>query len=105
MRAGLLSEVITIMTPYIEKDEYGSEVEMWDELLTTRANVRWSSGNRSISNDEIVNVYSVDFTIRRYHDIDEVMRVRYEGKLYRILSIEDNRHDGTKKLRCELINE
>lgn len=105
MRAGLLSEVITIMCPYIEKDEYGSEVELWDELLTTRANVRYVSGSRSISNDEIVNIYTVDFTVRRYIDLDERMRVQHDGKLYRILSIEDNKHDGTKKLICELVNE
>ena len=54
--------------------------------------------------NEIVNSYTVIFTVRNYHKIDEFMRVLWKGKLYRILSIENSREKQSLTINAELIN-
>ena len=50
------------------------------------------------------NTYTVIFTVRNYHKIDEFMRVLWKGKLYRILSIENSREKQSLTINAELIN-
>ena len=45
------------------------------------------------------------FTIRIYHKVDERMRIIWEGKKYRILSIEEDRTLQQLTIKTELINE
>lgn len=91
MRAGLLTEPITFKKAVITKNQYGQEETYWDNHIVTRGNVKFNSGNRVTENNEIVNTYTVTFTVRSYHKLDEFMRILWKGKLYRILSIEEDR--------------
>lgn len=54
MRAGLLTEIITIKRAVITKNQYGEDVERWDTVATTRARVMQTTSNRTIENDEVV---------------------------------------------------
>lgn len=103
MRAGLLTKPITFRRATITKNEYGQEVTYWENYIITRGNVKYNTGNRTIENQEILNTYTVIFTVRSYHKIDESMRVLYNGKQYRILSINEDRQSIT--IIGELINE
>ena len=108
MRAGLLTDPVTFRKATITKNQYGQEETDWIDCISTRANVRFNSGNRVTENNEIIHTYTVTFTVRRYHNIDEFMRILWKGKTYRILSIEDNNEDRTKQsitIIGELINE
>lgn len=104
MRAGLLTEPITFKKSVITKNQYGQEETYWDNHIITRGNVRFNSGNRVTENNEIINTYTVTFTVRNYHKIDEFMRILWKDKLYRILSIEEDRQKQSITIIGELIN-
>ena len=104
MRAGILTEPITFKKASIVKNQYGQEETYWDNYIITRGNVKFNSGNRITENNEIVNTCVVTFTVRNYHKIDEFMRILWKCKLYRILSIENNREKQSLTINAELIN-
>lgn len=105
MRAGLLTEPVTFKRATITKNEYGQEVTYWENYIITRGNVKYNTGNRTIENQEIINTYTVIFTVRSYHKIDESMRVLYNKRLYRILSIDEDRLKQSTTIIGELVNE
>jgi SPP1 family predicted phage head-tail adaptor len=105
MQAGLLNEEISIFFPTITKDEYGSDIETFQYYTKTRSQVKYSSGNRDITNNEIVYNYSVTFIVRKYVQIMENMQIHFGGKKYRILSIEENKHLQCKNVITQLIIE
>jgi len=93
MEAGLLKEVITIERPVVVKDEFGANKIDWETFIEkTRAGVSYNSGNRVNENNEIIFAYTVIFTIRLYHNIDERMRILWNKNKYRILSKEIDKH-------------
>lgn len=104
MRAGLLIEPVTIKKAEIKKNEYGQEETVWNDYLSTRANVSYKTGNRVTENNEIINTYTVDFTVRSYHKIDEFMRICWNGNIYRILSINRDKKKQSITIAGELIN-
>lgn len=106
MRAGLLNSVISVEKPEVVSDEFGANSLKWVQHISkTRAKVTYSSGSRANENNEIIFAYEVVFTVRIYHQIDERMRIRWEGKNYRILSIEEDRTLQQLTIKTELINE
>ncbi len=106
MRAGLLTEVITVEKPTVENNEYGATPIKWiTHIGKTKAQVTYTSGNRSNENNEIIFAYEVVFTVRIYHQIDERMRIIWKNKKYRILSIEENKQLQSLTIKTELINE
>ena len=105
MRAGLLTEPVTFRRATTTKNQYGEEETIWENYIITRGNVKYNTGNRAIENQEIINTYTVTFTVRSYHNIDESMKILYKKKLYRILSIEEDRLKQSITIIGELINE
>lgn len=105
MNAGRLNQIITVERPTISKDDYGANQTTWNNIITTRADVQFDGGNRITENSEIIHSYTKTFTIRYYHKVDEKDRILWEGKHYRILSIEKDRDKMNLTIRTELINE
>ena len=105
MRAGLLTEQITIENNTTNKDDFGSTVKVWQPVIKTRCNIKFNSGNRQIENKEIINSYSLTFTLRFYHNITEDMRIVWNRKRYRILSIFPDKHKQSIEIIGSLINE
>lgn len=105
MQAGLLKEVVTIQKPVVNQDGFGANDVNWSDLITTRASVGYNTGNRVNDNNEITFAYQVTFTVRVYHQINERMRIIWQGKKYRILSIELDKQKQRLTIRTELINE
>lgn len=105
MRAGLLQDLIEIYTPVVIVNEIGEEIQDLNLKVKTRARVIDNSGNRVIENGEITFSYTKSFKVRQYIQVDELDLVRFNGKDYRILSIEYSRKQQEKTINCELINE
>lgn len=105
MKAGLLNEIINIYSHLQSINKYG-EVTSYPVLkTTTRANVSWNTGTRSIENDEIVYGYTKTFTVRSYVDISNTDIIEWQDMRYRIISIENRRGYNGKIILAELINE
>lgn len=105
MESGRLNEIITVERPIIDQDGYGGNDVVWNEVIKTRADVQFSSGNRATENNEIVFNYNKIFTVRYYHKIDEKDRVIWNGKKYRILNLNYDRDKQYLQITTELINE
>lgn len=105
MRAGILTELITVLSPNIIVNEVGEQTTEYLPKLTTRANVNWKTGNRNIENNEIVFDYTKDFKVRYYVDINEFDRILWNNKQYRIISIEPNKHYQELNIIAEQIND
>lgn len=105
VRAGLLRETITILKLVSTKDSFGANSTEWTDKFTTRAQVTINSGNRENQNNEIVYTRNVTFSIRFYHAVTESDRVLYDGKKYRIISIDKERSKQSIHIIGEVINE
>ena len=106
MRAGQLSSVIQVEKPEVVSDDFGANSLQWvNHIPKTRAKVTYSSGSRANENNEIIFVYEVIFTVRIYRSITERMRILWEGRKYRILSMEEDKERQQKIIKTELINE
>lgn len=105
MQAGLLNERIVIERSHLHKNSYGEETQVWECHIKTRARVDQKGGNNIIENDERVFTRSVNFIVRYYHDIRNLDRIVWKSQKFRILHIEDYKHEQRKILVCELINE
>lgn len=105
MRAGILRETITIQQPITVQNEYGANGIEWKDVISTRAMADYNSGNRQNENNEIVYNYTITFTIRYYHNINDDMRIIWNGKRYRILSINKEIYKQSTTIITELIND
>lgn len=105
MRAGLLTEIITILRPVITKNEFGEDEETYKKHYVTRARVINNSGNREIDNNEIHNSYTKTFEMWKYVDIKETDWIDWNDKKYRILSIDLDKTQQKKTVKTEQVNE
>ena len=105
LRAGLLREVVTVKKPVISVNDYGEQVQLWDDVVTTRARVTFNSGQRAVENHEVWNPYQVTFVMRYYHVIDGTMVIEWQGKRYNIISINKNVSQQMMTIIAEVVNE
>jgi len=105
-RAGLLNEVINILTPTATVNEYGEKIQTYSTSYTTRARVEYNSGSRTNENNEIFYSYQKTFTVRSYVPVTEFDLIKYDNKKYRIITIENRVKEYNDKLIItELIND
>lgn len=91
MIAGTLNEVISIYSPVITRDEFGNQKTEYTKRKETRAKVSHGGGSREVSNDEVVYLYNKEFTVRYYVEVSDFDRILWNGKFYRIVSIDKDR--------------
>lgn len=103
-RAGLLDERIVIKRPTLVTNEYGEKVETLEVVTCTRANVIDDNGNRGLVNNEIFYSYSKTFQVRHYIDVQDEDIIEWQGREYRIISVEHRRKEVDIMVKTELIN-
>lgn len=105
MRAGLMRDRVTFLRQVKKETAYSNAVPCYEACFTTWAEVRHSSGNRSIEANEITNPFTVKIMVRYYHLVEYGMIIRYEGRSYRILDINQERSKNCITITAEVINE
>lgn len=105
MRAGDLKDHIIFQRKKITQSEYGGESVEWEDAISARATVVFKGGKRIVDSNEIFNEYTFTFYVRIYHQVDESMRIKYNGKSYKILSLYKNKDLQGIEIIGELINE
>ena len=106
MESGLLKDKILFQRQTVTTDEYGHEITTYTDAFETRADVVWNNGNRIVSNEEIFYENTVSFIVRYYSPVEDTMRIKYQDKLYRIISINPDKEIYYRKIIiAELINE
>ena len=105
MRAGTLNENITVLRAVKKRDEYGVDKESWDEVINTKAAVRYVSGSRGVDVQELFFDERVEFAVRYYHCIFPMDRIKYYNQLYRIISINPDKRNNRQTIITERVNE
>lgn len=105
MRAGLLIEKIEFQKLVKVKTQTGSEDNTYVTDHQCRARVTYSGGDRENENGDIFFSHHVVFEIRRGLDFDELYRIIWDGRPYRILCIEKDRRNQSIRITTDLINE
>lgn len=103
MLAGNLRYYIEIYKPTLTEDEYGQQKETYTKVKATKADVIFGSGRKEEQNQEEIFTYPKTFVIRSYHTIMERYRIKFQGKMYRILNIDVDRRAGKISITTELI--
>lgn len=105
MRSGDLKERIEIWQQDTVRTSTGATDIDYTFKCSCRARVNWSTGNRTINNEEIF--YSVDreFIVRAYVPVIETDEIRWDSKRWQILSIDHNKKFNNIFIRTTLINE
>ena len=86
--AGLFNEPIQIYEHTKTKNAFGEEETSLSLLYETRAKVGHVGGSRQVINNEIETPYQKNFVIRIYVPITDTSWIKYEGKYYRVTSID-----------------
>lgn len=105
MYSGILNEVIEIWRQSTERNNYGEEEIRREFYKKTRAGVSSQGTRRTVINSEIQYPYQKFFVTRIYVDVKEDDWIKYDGRFYRILSIENNRELQNKRIDVEITNE
>ena len=100
MRAGLLKEIITILTPIVKKNKFGEQTQEWKQKFVTKARVQHNSANRTNENGDIFYSSVLNLEVRYYVNVDEYDNIIWKDKKYRILSIIPDK-DNNKNIPCQ----
>lgn len=105
MISSQLRDRINILEQTITKNEFGQTEIGYQFKYSTRARVNYSSGTRTMDNDEIF--YSVDreFIVRSYVPIVDTDIIEWDNEKWRVLTIDKNRHYNNILIRTTKINE
>lgn len=104
MQSHLLKQPIDIYELVVNKTEYGTIQSSYTLKYHTRSYVKFNSENMTVSEGEIFFPVNRTFIIRSYVPVVETDLIEFEGKRYRILSINKNKYYNDTEVNTVLIN-
>lgn len=105
MRAGLLNESIDIYEKTLLTNSFGEETEEWQLKYSTKARLVHNGGGRVVINDEVFYTHAKTFQVRMYVPVDDLDRIKWNDKFYRILNIEPDKIQNNITIKAELIDD
>lgn len=105
MRAGLLTERISLYTEEPVINETGEKYKEWVKLRDIKAyrkKLRATVGDGVNANEEFIS-NTIVFQVRAYSFINENLRVEYNNTPYKIILLERN-PDNSYYMTCSKIN-
>lgn len=86
-----LNKRIIIKKATKSKDSFGQNIHTYIDFLTTWAKVKQttnlSNNEEKQKNSKMLNMYTLQFTIRYIHNLSDEMFIYYNKKYYRITNI------------------
>ena len=105
MRAGLLTERVSVLHPTTTTNNVGEQVTAYEETTAIRARDVSNRQSRTNDNGEIWMPSTRVLEVRIYHDICDTDLLKWNGKQYRIIGIETDRQQRCKRLTIEEVNQ
>lgn len=105
LRAGLLTERITLLDLEHVKNTYGEDKSYWVDGETLRARVQFRSGSRGEENAEVWNPTMVTFLLRVHTPVTDKMRIKWQGRQYHVVSVNMEPRLQQQTVVAELVNE
>lgn len=79
MQSGRLRHRVKFYAKVTTRDDYGSSQDTWPTAtIITRCELRWTSGNRILENEEKIYTKNMEIIIRYRTGITETMRVQLD---------------------------
>lgn len=91
MKSSDLRDRIDIYELKITESPFGNTKRQWEKKYSTRARVNYSSGNRTIENDEIFFMVDREFIMHHYVPIVDTDIIVWNNEKWRVLTIDHNR--------------
>jgi head-tail adaptor len=107
MRAGRLYHRVEFYAKVTVRDNYNSSIDTWPTAtITTRGEVMYSGGGKTLSSEEKFYSQGIILTVRYRDTITETMRVKIDDKdyWYEITNIEEIGRKEALRLILEKIN-
>ncbi len=104
MQSHLLKQSIDIYELTTNKTAYGTIQTSYELKYSTRAYVRFNSENMTVSEGEIFFPVNRTFIVRSYVPVVETDQIEFEGKRYKILSINKNKYYNDTEIQTVLLN-
>jgi head-tail adaptor len=105
MDSALLRHKLELHELQTTTSEYGTITTSYALKYTTHCHVIFNSENQVISEGEIFYPINRTFIVRSYVPVVETDRIKYEDKMYKILSINKNDYYGNIEIATTLVNE
>ena len=103
--AGLFNEKVEIYDFDKTKSATGVIKSTMRLIYTTRAKVGHIGGSRTVINEEILTSETKNFVLRIYVPITDTSWIKYDGKYYRVTSIDKDKSMQQQVVITELVNE
>lgn len=104
MQSHLLKQPIDIYELVVSKTEYGTIQTSYTLKYHTRSYVRFNSENMTVSEGEVFFPVNRTFIVRSYVPVVETDQIEFEGKRYKILSINKNKYYNDTEIQTVLLN-
>lgn len=98
---GQLDRRVTIRQYTETENDRGEVIDTWSNLATVFAGLSYSTNTEKVEGEKETVFGTVDFLIRYRSDVDEKMKIRFDGEDYDIKSI--IRHDKRGRDRYLII--
>jgi head-tail adaptor len=107
MRAGNAYHRVLFYAKVSTRDTYGASVDSWPAItITTRGEIRYFGGSKTLSSEEKFYSKSMELTVRYRSSIVETMKVKIDGgtDFYVITYIEPIRRNEDLRITLEKEN-
>lgn len=105
MNSCLLKDPIDIYELNTTKTEYGTIQSSYTLKYHTRSYVRFNSENMTVSEGEVFFPVSRTFIVRAYVPVTETDLIEYDGKRWKITSINKNKYYNNIEILTTLKND
>lgn len=103
--AGKLSERVSILSPNVTRGESGEQLTTYENIKTVWANVIFQRGAQALVAGEVYLNRSIVVTMRDNELVTERCRLRWDGKVYVIESMNRSGHDGSITITATVMDE
>lgn len=103
--AGKLTERIGILVPTTERNEYGEQVTVWENVKTVWANVVYQKGVHALVAGEAFMNTSIAVTMRNNKIVHDRCRLLWDGKKYNIDSFNRSTSNGSISIVASVSDE
>lgn len=94
INSGMLRDRIVMLAPTTSNNDYGEQAVTWADYYACRARVTYSKGQRAIDGGEIWLPNTIAVLMRYRSGLNDRMRLRWNGDLYRIDAMKSLHDEG-----------
>lgn len=105
MNAALLRDPVEIHELVVSKTEYGTVNKSYRYKCRTKAFVQFDSESQVVSEGEIYYPINKTFIVRAYIPVVETDAVKFEDKMWKVISINKNKHFNNIEIKTTLLNQ